>query len=338
MKVLYVGAKNGTSMQRAQALQRLGHDVEHVTPYAPLPKRWPSWLKWLGGPGIDQVVAHYLARNITGEGFDLAHVDSGDVIGPKSLAVIRQHAPVVTNYNADNPYADPPITRNRWTLFRRAAPDYDLAVTIRRPGIEEKMRAKGIKVPISVIQTADEVVHRAPATLDPEWASEVCFVGTWMPGREVFMKTLIEAGVPLTLYGPRWDRSPNAEELKPFWRKPYLEGGDYTNAIAGARIALVTLNGENFDLHTTRSVEIPAIGTAMVAVRTSDHERMYQDGVEAVFFDDPADCARKCLALLAEPEKLADIAAAGHARVAANGHFNESLMKMVLDTARGLNA
>jgi hypothetical protein len=35
--------------------------------------------------------------------------------------------------------------------------------------------------------------------------------------------------------------------------------------------------------------------------------------------------------------RLARGAAVGHARACVNGHFNENLMKMVLETARGLN-
>lgn len=335
MRVLYIGAESGTSLQRANALRRLGHEVTQIDPYKPLPRRWASWLKWLGGPGIDFLVAYYISRQIPGDDYKLAHVDSGDVVGPRSLAVIRANASIVTNYNADNPYVDPPVTRRRWRIFRRAVGGYDFTFAPRRPGILNDMLRRGAHNPKVVMFCADELLHAPPSKIADEWQADVCFVGTWMPGRDKFMVTLLEAGVELALYGPRWDRAPLFDKLKTHWRRSYLDGADYAFAIAGAKIALVILNGENHDLHTTRSVEIPTIGTAMVAQRTADHEEMYLDGTEAVFFSDATECAEKCLKLLSDPKALVAMAAAGHARALKNGNFNEPLMDMILREAIG---
>lgn len=331
MKILYIGAKAGTSLQRAKALTRIGHDVIHVSPYDPLPRIWALWLHRVGGFGIDWIVARHLKRIIPVSDFDFAHVDSGDVIGPRAMAVIKSKVLIVTNYNADNPYADPPISGKRWSLFRRVAHLYDASFSPRRPQALQDMRRLGVMRPLAVMFCADELLHQRPKNEVADWVSEVCFVGTWMPGREMFMETLIDAGVPLTIYGPRWHKATNYTKLKAYIKGNFLEGEDYTRAIDGAKIALTILNGDNFDLHTTRSVEIPAIGTAMVAQRTSDHEEMYKEGEEAIFFDDAAECATHCLALLADPERLEKIATSGHARAIKNNHFNEPLLRMIVE-------
>lgn len=331
MKILYVGATGGTSLQRAKALVRIGHDVIHVSPYDRLPKLWAAWLQRVGGFGIDWFVARHLTKTISDVDFDFAHVDSGDVIGPHSFAVIKSKASIVTNYNADNPYADPPISGQRWNLFRRVVSRYDLAVTIRRPNILDWMNTQGVRRAITTFHTSDEIIHIASEDLDDTWRSQVCFVGTWMPGREIFMGTLIDAGVPLTIYGPRWHKATNYAQLKPYIKSNFLEGGDYARAISGAKIAIAILNGDNFDLHTGRSVEIPAIGTAMIAQRTTYHEELYNGGLEALFFDNAVDCALQCLALLADHDRLEKIAAAGHVRAIKNNHFNEPLMQMIVD-------
>lgn len=117
VKILYVGAKSGTSLQRADALRRIGHEVFHISPYEGLPRYWRPWLGRLGGPGIDWLVAQSLRRQLPAQRFDLVHVDSGDVIGRRSLIVLRSAGPVVSNYNPDNPYDDPPPERRRWTIF-----------------------------------------------------------------------------------------------------------------------------------------------------------------------------------------------------------------------------
>ncbi|WP_170574483.1 CgeB family protein [Ruegeria atlantica] len=334
MKILYIGAKSGTSLQRAEATRRLGHDVLHISPEEFLPNRWPLWLNRQGGFGIDHLVSRVLKREIGNREFDLAHVNSGEVIGRKSVAVLGRTAPVLSHYTSDNPYASPTPERKRWNLFLQVLDQYDLTASTNRDGSDQNMRNKGARNPFSAAPCADEVVHRPFDTiLEQHWLSEVAFVGTWMPGREFFMETLIDAGIELSIYGPRWTKAVNHAKLKPYLRGNYLEGRDYTAAIAGAKIALVLLNEKNFDTYTKRSIEIPAIGTAMCAARTRTHEALYTEDQEAVFFDTAEDCVDRCKALLANPRSLAALAQAGQARAHANGFFNENLMAEIIDRA-----
>jgi hypothetical protein len=339
MTLLYIGADSGTSLQRAAAFSRIGIDILHLSPYAHLPPHWAPWLNITGGSGIDRFVARGLSKQIGERSFDLALVDCGDVVGPAALNVIRRAAPVIVNYNADNPFLNPSPERLRWTIFHRALPHYDLAIGARRDGIEAMMAARGARRIDTIWQCADEVVHR-PLTLTQEerhhWSSDVVFVGTWMPGRGAFMARLVEKGVPLAIHGSRWKRAPEYRLLRPFIRSDYLEGADYTRAIAGAKIALVLLNGANADLHTTRSVEIPAIGTAMCAPQTRHHRQLYRQDEEAVFFDGPDDCAEICKQLLADGDRRRKIADAGHRRTFANRTYNEVLARRILEQVADL--
>jgi hypothetical protein len=339
MRLLYIGAESGTSLQRAAAFRRIGLDVLHLSPYAHLPPHWAPWLNRAGGPGIDRLVANGLGRRIGRQRFDFALVDCGDVVGPAALNLVRKAAPVIVNYNADNPFPDPPPERRRWNIFRRALPHYDLVVTVRRHGIESMMISRGARRIDTIWQCADEVMHRPLSLTQKErtrWSSDVVFVGTWMSGRGEFMARLIERGVPLTIYGARWKRAPEYKLLSPFIRPDHLEGANYTRAIAGAKIALVLLNGANADLHTTRSAEIPAIGTAMCAPRTAHHHQLYRQDEEAVFFDGPDDCAKICKQLLADDDRRRRIAGAGHRRTFVNGTYNQVLARRILEQVADL--
>ncbi|MEL7344781.1 MAG: glycosyltransferase, partial [Pseudomonadota bacterium] len=82
-----------------------------------------------------------------------------------------------------------------------------------------------------------------------------------------------------------------------------------------------------------RMAEIPALGTAMVAPRTSAHQALYQEGIEALFYETVEDCAACCLGLLSDAEAREKLARAGHARVALNGMYNEPLLSGILDAA-----
>jgi len=334
MRLLYIGADSGTSLQRAAAFGRVGTDVLHLSPYACLPPHWALWLNRAGGPGIDHLVAKELGRRIGERHFDFALVDCGDVIGPAALKAIRKAAPAIVNYNADNPFVDPSPERLRWNILRRALPHYDLAIGVCRDGIEAMMVSRGARRIDTIWQCADEIMHRPPSLTQEEksrWSCDVVFVGTWMPGRGAFMARLIEKGVPLAIHGARWKRAPEYRLLHPFVRSDHLEGTDYTWAIAGAKIALVLLNGANADLHTTRSAEIPAIGTAMCAPCTPHHQQLYRQDEEAVFFEGPDDCAEICKQLLADDGRRWRIADAGHRRTFANGTYNEVLARRIIE-------
>lgn len=340
LKILYVGALGGTSVQRANALRRLGHQIEHISPYERLPKYWAQWLHHAGGFGIDTLVARSLKRDIGIGKFDLAHVDGGDVIGRSALSVIKKAAHFTSNYNADNPYKYPPPEKRRWTLHLSAVSGYDLAVSIRRVGFKEQMIKSGVRNPMLTWQCADEITHkRQPFSQEDQnkWSSDVVFVGTWMPGRDEFILELVERGVPISIYGPRWRKAPSYDKLLPYIKGEYLSGKNYTMAIQYAKIALVQLNGANNDLHTNRTIEIPAIGSVLCAPHTEYHAELYREDKEAIFFKTTKECADKCLDLLNDDVKRRSIAQSGHERTFINKTYNEFLMSNIVEESRRLS-
>ncbi|MCA1550698.1 glycosyltransferase family 1 protein [Bradyrhizobium sp. BRP19] len=180
---------------------------------------------------------------------------------------------------------------------------------------------------------ADEIAHRATPLSEEDkfrFFSHASFVGTWMPERGAFLLRLIDRGVPLTIFGPRWEKAPEFPLLKDHVRLGSLSSEEYVKAIQCTSIAIGLLSKGNQDLHTTRSIEIPAIGTLLCAERTAEHLAMYSEGEEAVFWDDADECASTCLDLLADQERLRRISKAGNARALRNGHFNENLIASVL--------
>jgi hypothetical protein len=155
-----------------------------------------------------------------------------------------------------------------------------------------------------------------------------------MRGRGTFLKRLKDRGVPLRIFGPRWEKAPEYSNLSSMISLGNQNDDSYAKAISGAKIALCMLNSDNEDVHTTRSLEIPAIGTLLCAPRTSDHQALYRDGVEAVLFRDADECADLCLSLLRDEARLREMAAAGHARALQNGRFNENMVEEILSLCR----
>jgi len=335
MKILFIGNNFGTTLHRYQALKRLGHDVFLMDPYKYMPTNWlvGKWVHETGAWGL----AAWVKRNVLGAirrmQFNLVLVEGGYVISPELVKEIKKMFGYVVNFNQDDPFSQ--AEWRKWRLYRESIPEYDLIVVVREQNVDE-VKALGAKNILHVFRTADEVAHK-PIRLIPDdikkWSSEVSFTGTWMPERGPFMARLLSRGVPLSIWGDRWHRAKEWGLLKTVWRGAGIYTKDYIKLLLASKICLGLLSKGNRDLHTTRSIEIPAVGALLCAERTKEHLQIYQDGKEAVFWNDADECADICFELLRSPSKRADIARRGHERCLKNNYFNEPLLKQIISSA-----
>jgi len=335
LTILYLGPISGTCLDRANALQRLGHVVEHMDLRLLLPKTaWVDRITWrLGGNLVAPWLMRSLAEQLNGRQFDLCYVDGGEWVTPKAISLLRSYAKKVINYNIDDPLG----TRDgaRFKAYRQSLPYYDLNVVVRQENVVEAA-ILNVKKIMRVYRSADEASH-APRKLTEKdhqtWDSEVLFLGTWFPERGPFLLELIKLGLPLTIRGPNWHKAPEWAQLKTCWKGGAIAGDGYAKAIQCAKVNLGLLSKENRDLHTTRSLEIPALGGLLCAERTSEHVTMYVEGQEAFFWKDAAECAAMCRFALSDESRRQKIAAAGHLRVKKNGHYNETILTSILNAA-----
>jgi spore maturation protein CgeB len=329
--VAYVGAESGTSRQRAKALERLGCSVSVIDP-------WP----WLGrnslarhfhlktgycfvGPIIDR----RLFDEVTGSRPDAIWVNQGELLGRRAVDALRSIGVPIVNYANDNPFG--PEFYRRFTQYRRSLDLYDLVVVVFDACVP-LARAAGARRVIRRHISADEVAHLAYGENSRPKVYDVSFIGTWHPdGRGDRIVELIKQGVPLALWGDRWNRDRNWATIRQAWRGPGIYGEkEYASVLAESRICLGFVNHLAGNQHTDRSTEIPAIGSLLCAERTAEHEAMYDDGKEAVFWSTPEECAGLCADLLRDEPRRAAIAAAGRRRAIRNGYFNEQVLAGVL--------
>lgn len=331
--ILYLGPASGTSLHRIDAFKRLGYGVRNIDPRELLPRSpWVDRFEWHVSPTIlGRMVERRLGGLLAGERFDLAFVDSGSLITRNAVRTLHRHCVSVVNFNHDDPYGKRDWTR--FSAYRGAVAEYDLVVVVRKPNVKEAGRL-GARNVLLHARVADEVAHR-PRALTPDiqarWGSEVAFVGSWMPERGPFLLDLVRRGVPLALFGPGWNKAPEWSELRPYLRAEYLDGDSYAYAVQCAKISLGMLSKGNRDLHTTRSMEIPALGGLLCAERTEEHEGFYEDGREALFWTDSEDCATICATLLADEGRRKVIATNGHLRYLRNGYTSENLIRNVIN-------
>lgn len=337
MHIVYIGPKSGTSLHRANALKRIGHLVTAIDPRHYLPhSQWVErWLHHTGGLAVRHLINRPIYAKMRELNPDLIWVAQGEYLGCELLQKIRQtfSGPII-NYTNDDPFGGRDGLRFR--KYLQALHHYDLLVVVRAENVQEAKEAGARRV-LRVFMSADEVAHRPRLLTDEDrrrFSSEVAFVGTWMPERGPFLAELAQHGVPLAIWGGRWQKAPQWHVLKTFLRGPALHhADDYAKAIQAAKVNLGLLSKGNRDLHTSRSMEIPALGGVLCTKRTIEHQALYQENVEAVFWSDAKECAAKCKDLLAAPLRREAISRAGKVRLNRNKNYNEKIVAKIIKTA-----
>jgi hypothetical protein len=106
--------------------------------------------------------------------------------------------------------------------------------------------------------------------------------------------------------------------------------GPVSGAHLNPAVTLGFLSHQNRDLVTTRSFETPACGGLFCAERTSEHQLLYEDGWEAVFWDSTEECILQCNKLLGDPELRQKICTTGAQHVREIGVGNEDICRQIL--------
>lgn len=336
--ILYLGSafEGSTSRHRADALIRLGHKVTVVDPELLVEPRskWQAAIDYRTGYRFLQ---KHLLRSIRrsllsmGNSFDLIWVNGGELLGPEVLKWLRRSfsCPMLLYQNDD------PTGRrdgNRFLSLLASLPIYDFIVLV-RPETELEALAMGAKRVLRVFMSYDEIQHSASQqTTAPAPKPVVSFIGTLIPGepRDAFLLSLHQAGLPISLIGNRWQRSRNWALLQGCYLGPGRYGAAYAQALASASVTIGFLSHQNRDLITQRSMETPACGGLFCAERTSEHQLLYEDGQEAVFWSSTGECIQQCRNLLADSSRNHRIRAAGNKQVHCLGVGNEDICRQIL--------
>ena len=335
MKIAYIGTESGTSLQRAHALGRLGHDVYIIDPWEWLHNYAMSTrIHFHSGYIISGLlIDNKLVNEVRRINPDLVWVNQGEFLGPSVIKRIRELGVLIVNYANDNPFA--PQCRRRFHRYRAALPYYDLVVVVFEHIVVKQAGARRV---IRKYISADEVAHLGrPQNINqcPEYNYDVIFIGTWIKGqRGTFISELIRLGVPVSIWGDHWQKDREWKTIAPHWRGPGVyDEEEYAAILRSAKICLGLVNKTSGNQHTDRSIQIPALGSLLCAERTKEHLAMYEDGKEAVFWDDAKECAQICGELLENDKLRREITMQGHLRAIRNNLFNEPVLASVINEA-----
>jgi hypothetical protein len=333
MRFLYVaelGSPWSSARQRMTALRELGHTVHafDIWPYHTYNNRWvrAATQRMAWGPPLCAFNRDVLAYARACE-YDWAWVDKGIWMYPETVAVLRERGRLAVHFTPD-----PALVYHRTRNFVRAIPQYDVCVTSKRYETEE-YRAAGARRLIFQMQGFDHHVFQ-PHPLTHEERSrlscDVIFVGHSEPHYAECVLAAARETPNVAVWGD-WKRAAAADPaIRALHRGPGIFMENYSKALGAAKIALGLLSRLAPDRHTTRTFEIPASGGFLLAERTEEHQELFEDGKEAVFFDGLDELREKIRYYLAHESQRKGIAAAGRERcISGKYRYKDRLEKLI---------
>lgn len=308
MKILFLGeiGLGQTSLMRMRALERLGHTVRGVHTVEPWKRT--SWLKRQVqrrlqlGSVVNEINRSVLtaAREFWP---DLVWAEKQEFLRVETIEELRKLGARLVHFTPD-PYFTVDWKRTR--LMDEAIRVFDVLVYCKS---YERQEYEALAKPLVYMPLGYcDDVHRPLPSDDPRWTCVVGFIGGWEPRRERLLHAVAARGADLKIWGGYWDflrdgkwtlrrhivlRQLAGGEHLDFHRDDLLarayQGGemyadDYARALTGSKIGLGFLRKVCPDQHTTRTFEIPACGSLLLADRTAEHQEFFHEGKEAEFF------------------------------------------------------
>jgi hypothetical protein len=344
MKILYLGdiSPGQTCLMRMSALQRLGHQTIGVNTVQPW--RQVGWFqrqiqrRLHCGSVVNAIneTALAVAQEMKP---DLVWADKQEFLRIETLHELRKLGSRLLHFTPD-PYFT--LTWKRTPLMDEAMGVFDVLVYCKSyERVDyEALNQQTIYMPLGY---CDET-HRPLQSSDPHWQCSVGFLGGWDPRREQMLHGVAATGVDLKIWGGYWEFLKDGRtnlrrriilkqlagresfqihhdpELAPCLKGGEVYGDDYARALSGARIGLGFLRKVCPDQHTTRSFEIPACGSMLLADRTDEHMGFFEEGREADFFDSKDEMLEKLNFYSANEAAREKIAAAGRQRCELSGY------------------
>jgi len=345
MNILFVGPTiyGSTTSQRYQSIKRLNKSSIAINTSSKknisfIQNIYFKFLRKIGFPNDPSNANQKIISTIKKIQPDILWLDKAITIKPETIKNIKKISKriKIVGYSPDN------MGRfiNRSFYFTRSLKFYDHFYTTKSHGVKE-FKKYGVKKVFFVNNSFDPHTHKKIFLNKKKnrFKASVGFIGTWEKNRAKIMNFIAHSGINIKWWGSVSNRHYLLQKLyhddniTKF--NSTLLGKDYTKAINSFDIAICFLRKDNKDFQTTRSVEIPACGTFMMAERTKEHQSLFKEGVEAEFFSSKEELLEKIRYYLENKDKRNQIARAGRKRCEKSGYSNDKVIKKILLSIKG---
>lgn len=333
LKITYIG-KGGsgeTCRMRFDCLRKLLPDAEFSLIDTSIPERDCGRLvRSLGwrlkrGPMIGRI-NRYVVEHLPADRQQLIWCDKAVFITPETTKILRDRSERLAHFTPD-----PAFSYHRSRLFFASLRFYDFLVTTKRyelASYEEHLDPSRQKV-IYITQGYDDNIHKPRTPFDEKRG--VVFVGHFEKNRAEIIAELLADKIPVVLAGIGWDgfAARHHQDCLTYLGSGIF-GEEYAKVISSAQFGYGAVSKWIPELHTTRTFEIPACGTALLTEKNEEIASFYRDD-EAIFYKDTADMISKIRYYMDHPEELKRLTERGHAAAVSGGYSYMEIMRKLLN-------
>ncbi|KAI94477.1 hypothetical protein T281_10810 [Rhodomicrobium udaipurense JA643] len=229
---------------------------------------------------------------------DAILIFKGMELFPDTLKALRSRGIKLVSYNPDHPFAF--YARGAGNDYiRQGVPLYDLHVTYSRKIVRDMAEAYP-RSRVAVVPFGHDVSDAVFRSIASEGEIlRACFIGNADELRRAAVQALLDAGIPVDVFGPRW-----LKHMKPSAQLGIygpVFGEDMHRAMRRYRVQLNFFRPHNLDSHNMRTFEVPASGGIMLAEDSPEHRDFFEADREAFFFRDVDEMAAKAHRILELP-------------------------------------
>lgn len=306
LKILYANVMNDNGACFAESIKKAGVDV--------VPLATEKYSNWGGsflsrvqrrlnaGPGI-RAFNRDILKLVEKEKPDAVWVVKGTMLKPETIERARKTYPCVwAHENPDDPFG-PRKGHYGWKVFVSAIPAYDLHFVHRDVDVADYTAAGARRVERINFTFFPELHAPPPEGEEPDFECDVTFIGRWEAERDDAIRLLSKTGLKIRVWGPFWPDKMNEAPPGVQVMGEGVFGNAYAEAWWKTKVGLNILTRFNRDVHTIRSLEIPACGCAQLCERTSEHAAFLKEGEEAEFFSTWGEMADKAREMASNPER-----------------------------------
>jgi len=335
-RLVIVGERSGNTASRAVGAQMKGWEVCWSPVFwgngLPAWRRVPQY-RLRNGPDVMLYNQSILSRAIEIRP-DVVWVEEPMFLYPSTVLELKRktNATLVCAYSDD-----PRDPAKKSQHFDRSIQLYDIIFTTKDELIQQ-YSDQGCRAPTKFWKGYDpERIFPLELTLEEveKYRSQVAFIGhaDFVKGhstRLTPMEALARAVPGTKIWGRTWQQVKWPLDLPGVIHAYQIDGLEYTKATCAAKIAVQIPSRLAHDTHSSRSVEIPACKTLLLAERTVDHQMLFEEDKEAVFFNSIPELVDKAKFYVSHDEARQRITQAGYERCLRSGYSNYERMRQML--------
>lgn len=319
MKILYIGNKDhhGYSYYQYSILKKNYKNIDLIEIKSlNLIIKFINLIHWKINLEVFDLIIFLILKKKINKKYDLIYIHNESLLGKKSLIFLKKNCQKIFFFCSDNPFVR--RDKMRWNLIKRHLNLFDQIIFIQKNRFKYSNKLK-LKNTVWIPPTFKIDEHqRIKINNKNKKKFDVIIIATYFPERGELVNLLIKENIKIKIFGDKWHKFKNYLKYKKLFGSKINKDSLYVKLIQSSKVSICLPSVENDDDITNRSLEIPYIGTLLLAKRTKTHELFFKHNHDAILFENLKDCVSKLKLILKNKKLLLKISKNGHIKINRN--------------------